>query len=53
MAEELTRWSDAIVLAFVVFLAFVGSGKVMLATEFVFAMLAPERQEVDEVAVLS
>ena len=53
MAEELTRRSDAIVLAFVVFLAFVGSGKVMLATELVLAMLAPERQEVDEVAVLS
>jgi len=40
-------------LALVILLAFVGSGKVMLATELVFAMLAPEWQEIDEVTVLS
>jgi len=41
------------VLVLVILVAFVGSGKVMLATELVFAMLTLERQEIDEVAVLS
>ena len=40
-------------LALVILLALVGSGKVVLATELVFAMLTFERQEIDKVAVLS
>lgn len=40
-------------LALVILLTFVGGRKVMLATELVFAMLTLERQEIDEVAVLS
>ena len=39
--------------ALVVFIALVRSGKIMLATELLVAMLAFERQEIDEVAVLS
>ena len=50
---ELTRGSNAVVLAFVILVAFVGSGKIMFATELVFAVLTLERQEIDEVAVLS
>ena len=38
---------------FVILVTFVGSGEVMLATELVLAMLAFERQEIDEAAVLS
>jgi len=52
VAGKLTRWGNAVVLAFVILLAFVGSGKVMLATELVVAMLTLERQEIDGVAVL-
>jgi hypothetical protein len=51
--EELTRWRHTIVLVFVILVALVGGGKVMFATEIVFAMLAFEGQEIDEVAVLS
>ena len=40
-------------LAFVILLTFVGGGKIMFATELVFAVLTLERQEIDEVAVLS
>lgn len=47
------RWCHTIVLAFVILVAFVGSGEVMVATELLFAMLTFERQEIDEVAVLS
>ena len=39
--------------ALVVFIALVRSGQIMLATELLVAMLAFERQEIDEVAVLS
>ena len=38
---------------FVVLVALVGSGEVMLATELVLAMLAFERQKIDDIAVLS
>ena len=41
--EELTRWSHAVVLMFVVLVAVVGSGKIMLAAEPLFAMLTFER----------
>jgi hypothetical protein len=41
------------VLAFVILVALVGGGEVMFAAELLFAMLAVERQEIDEVAVLS
>lgn len=40
-------------LEFVILVAFVGSREVMVATELSLAMLAFERQEIDEVAVLS
>lgn len=40
-------------LVFVILVALVGSGEVMLATELLFAMLAFEREEIDEAAVLS
>ena len=36
----------------VILVALVGGGKVMIATELMFTMLAFERQEIDEVAVL-
>ena len=39
--------------ALVVFIALVRGGQIMLATELLVAMLAFERQEIDEVAVLS
>jgi len=41
------------VLAFVILVALVGSGEVMLATELLFAMLAFEREEINEATVLS
>jgi len=40
-------------LKFVVLVALVGCGEIMVATELLFAMLAFERQEIDEAAVLS
>ena len=40
-------------LEFVILVAFVGGGEVMVAAELSLAMLAFERQEIDEVAVLS
>jgi len=40
-------------LMFVILVALVGSGEVVLATELVFTMLAFKREEINEVAVLS
>ena len=51
--EEPTRGGHTIMLELIVLGALVGSGKIVLATELVFAVLAFERQEIDEVTELS
>ena len=40
-------------LTFIILVALVGSGEVVLATELLFAMLAFKGEEIDEAAVLS
>lgn len=51
--DVLTRWGDSIMLSLVVLVAFVVINLVMVGTKLERAVLAFERQEIDEMTVFS